>query len=417
MTHFAEYRMRRLMGCAMVALLLAVAPLHAEDEPVGLMLSWVNDPTTTMVVDWHTAPGQRPLGVVHHRLEGEEEWIATRASQRRFPFSPRIVHRTQLTKLEPDTMYEFRVGDFERIYKFRTMPTDLNQPLVFATGGDTMIRNDATTLKRTNRVALQYDPAFIAWGGDLSYADEREENVAIWHRWFEANRDSLITEEGRVVPIVVAIGNHEVRNHYWYRHDGFVPNDAWRRRLSPYFHVLFAYPGLPGYNTLDFGNYLTLVMLDTDHNNPVVGEQTRWLHNVLEQRQHVTHIFPIYHVPAYPSQRDYDNRTVKAVRDNWCPLFEQYGIRVAFENHDHTYKRTKPIRNEEVHPEGVVYIGDGAWGVETRQHFPVDSTWYLEKAQSIRHAIIVTLHGEEMTLIVVSEDGEIIDQFPEPETK
>lgn len=77
----------------------------------------------------------------------------------------------------------------------------------------------------------------------------------------------------------------------------------------------------------------------------------------------IPHVFPVYHVPAFPSVRSFSNQTSAAIRRNWVPLFERFGIKVAFEHHDHAYKRTVPIREEAIDPErGIVYFGDGAWG-------------------------------------------------------
>ena len=38
------------------------------------------------------------------------------------------------------------------------------------------------------------------------------------------------------------------------------------------------------YATLDFGDYLSLVLLDTGHNTAIAGEQTDWLEKVLRAR-------------------------------------------------------------------------------------------------------------------------------------
>src|SRR5690625_7699759 len=112
---------------------------------------------------------------------------------------------------------------------------------------------------------------------------------------------------------------------------------------------------------------MSLVLLDTDHTNPVDGVQTEWLEQVLAERQEVPHLFPVYHGPAWPSVRNPDWEQSVRVREHWVPLFEAYGVRVAFENHDHAYKRTRPIRNNRKDPSGVVYFGDGAWGVGVRE--------------------------------------------------
>ncbi|MFP4191655.1 MAG: hypothetical protein ACLFU6_06240 [Candidatus Hydrogenedentota bacterium] len=130
-----------------------------------------------------------------------------------------------------------------------------------------------------------------------------------------------------------------------------------------------------------------------------------------EERDSVPHVFPNYHVPAYPSHRSYDGGVQTQVRENWVPLFEGNNIQVAFENHDHAYKRTYPIRDGEISSDGIVYLGDGAWGVGTRSGDSQDE-WYMDQFASERHAIIATIHGAHRKFVMVNEHGEIIDEYP-----
>lgn len=56
----------------------------------------------------------------------------------------------------------------------------------------------------------------------------------------------------------------------------------------------------------------------------------------------------VYHVPLYPSFRPYDTALSAEMREKWGPVFDKYSLTVALENHDHDYKRTKPLKNGEV---------------------------------------------------------------------
>ena len=120
------------------------------------------------------------------------------------------------------------------------------------------------------------------------------------------------------------------------------------------------------------------------------------------------HLVPTYHVPAYPSYRPDDTggsaALTKRIRENWYPLFERYGVKFAFEHHDHTFKRTHPIRAGKVDPKGVVYLGDGAWAVTPRK--PDDKPrWYLAKTASVRHFHLVTLYPDACHVLSVNEQG------------
>jgi acid phosphatase type 7 len=221
--------------------------------------------------------------------------------------------------------------------------------------------HDAEWMAQTNRQAMKYDPDFIAWGGDLAYANARPERVERWYDFFEVIRETLIHEDGRVVPVIVSIGNHEVEQRYVYRYFGrtderrFQDTDEWRAAEAPYFYALFAFPGPRGYNVLDFGDYLSMVALDSYHTNLIAGDQINWLHETLSDRRHVPHVFPFYHVPVWASVKglEYSNEQ-REVRMHFPSVFEKYGIRVAFENHDHAYKRTPPMRGgEAVGPDEV----------------------------------------------------------------
>lgn len=385
-------------------------PTSTDDEPVGLHLTWRQDPTTTMVIDWHTEPGTETPSTLCFKEEGGEYWAAkVEGHSFQKPLSERTIHRLELTDLEPATTYSFQVGEFGREYKFRTMPADLDEnPVVFATGGD--VQAIPQFLEEMNEVAMDYDLDFLAWGGDLAYANgfitER------WEWWFEANMRSLIDDDGRVVPIVVGIGNHEVIDGYYTNHDDYEATDGWQESVAPFYYGLFAFPGHPGYGTLDFGDYMSFVLLDTNHTGPVGGAQTEWLEAELIERSErgVTHIFPIYHVAAYPSHRNFEGSIHVAVREHWVPLFEAHGVKLAFENHEHTYKRTHPILAGEVHDDGIVYMGDGAWGVPTRTGDNKDA-WFIDQFASQRHGIIVTIHNDRHEAIAVNNSGEVIDEY------
>lgn len=414
--------MRGRIFMVVLIVLAGVGMSQAEEfDPPAIYLTWQRDPTTSMTIDWHTLPehGSRAT-VVQYKKLGTEAWREAVGNAHPSPFSDRTIHRVELTGLAPATAYRFRFGKDSKAYVFRTMPADLSNPVRFVTGGDLSI---GETFRRTNRVAMRYEPDFIVWGGDLAYANSDPEHVDRWYDWFAGIKETLIDEHGRVVPILVAIGNHEVFGTRRLIREGSAESPEEAERLAQaqwglgngiagFFFDLFAMPGRPSYNLVDFGDYMTVFLLDSNHISAVAGEQSAWLAEQLAARQNVPHVFPIYHIPAYPSHRSFDGSTSALIRRHWIPLFERYGIRLAFENHDHTYKRTHPIREGKISEDGIVYLGDGAWGVGTRsgENF---NAWYIARGESKRHAIAVTLHGTQVEVVMVDEDGEVFDRWPD----
>jgi acid phosphatase type 7 len=280
------------------------------------------------------------------------------------------------------------------------MPAEQPDTIRFIVGGD--VYGDAARVAAMHQLAASLDPMFIIFGGDIAYANGKPTNLERWYTFFDLWQEHLVAPDGRQIPVIVAVGNHEVR-----RDLGVITS-------SPFFPNLFALPRGRSYYAIDFAEYMSVVILDTDHLARVPGRQTRWLAQALGERQDVPHIFPAYHVPAYPSVRRLDARVNRKLRRHWVPLFEQAGVRFSFEHHDHSYKRTPPILDGRVHPDGIVFMGDGAWGVGTRPTRDPDQTWYLERAEPLRHLILVDLDEEGIRVIAKEADGRLIDEYARP---
>lgn len=372
-------------------------------NPPALYLTWQRDPATTMTIQWHSHDPLRHNMLQYQLVEGDEgaAWHTRLGWSQPAPHSDRSVHMVELAGLEPDTDYRFRFGPGLEIYQFRTMPQNADEPVVFISGGDTLHRRE--WFEQMNRQASKHEPRFAVLGGDIAYGDGKPERVDRWYEFFDVWTSTMITPQGRRVPLVMAIGNHEVAG-------GYVEFGGSVER-APFFYGFFAMPGLGGYNALDFGDYMSLILLDTGHTTRIKGQQTRWLERVLAKRQNVPHVFPVLHVPAYPAHFPFQDRWANRIREHWAPLFEKYGVQVVFENHDHVYKRTHPIRAGEVDPEGVVYLGGGAWGVTILREHPVDETPYLAAAKSVRHVYVVTVHRDGRRFTVLDIDGNAFEKF------
>lgn len=373
----------------------------ADYDPIALYLTWQRNPDTTMTIQWISDTNRQEDLVEYQRL-GECLWKSAKGGHAPMPEKyPYLIHRSELSGLMPDTDYRFRVGSDGVIYKFRTMPATMTT-IRFIVGGD-IYHDSWELLEKMNRQAARLDPMFVLAGGDLAYNEKRGNLSKKMPRWLElliAWKKQMVTSAGRLIPIIPAIGNHDVKGGYGKTADH-----------APYFHSLFPMPGLPGYNVLDFGSYLSIFLLDTTHTNPIEGAQTEWLQKALQMRQEVPHKVALYHVPAYPCVRDFNNEISTKVRKYWVPLFEKLGIHVAFENHDHAYKRSWPLRNGKQDPAGVLYLGDGGWAVsKPRTPRKADKTWYLAKTEASRNIVLVILHGANRHFIAVDENGKIIDE-------
>lgn len=388
-----------MLAIFMLALSWALPLRAAEPEkPVaGVLLTWRQDPTTTIIIDWHE---EQPLDkpVLLHRKAGTQEWLSATPQQIDFPHSPtRKIYRTELTGLVPGTRYEFRPNGRELPYHFTTMPAKLDRPLRIVAGGDTAWNN---SFAKINKVVAGLQPDLILWGGDYSYSDGSPDLLNKEIEWHANIRDHLVNAERRVIPVAAAIGNHEVRSV-----------------VAPYFRANFAFPGEANYGLLDFGDYLSVWLLDTNHMAKIAGPQTSWLAESLAARAKDPQraLFPVYHVPAYPSVRK-EEKTTLEVREHWVPLFEKHGVAVAFEHHDHAYKRTHPLIGGQPQPDatkGVTYLGDGAWGASIRK--VRSDAPYIAKSQAINHVFFIQMPpAGPLKVQAIDADGKVFDEFELP---
>lgn len=386
-------------------------------DPLSVYLTWQRLPESTMLVNWITSLDQQE-SLLEYRGANEEKWIAVKTSHIQLPENtPYLLHKVELVDLEPATIYEFRIGADGVIYKFKTMPTTLAAPIRFVAGGD-MYHDDIDILRKTNRQAAKMSPSFALVGGDIAYASSNltdflprwvhsvtdrlaRQRFDRWLSWLIAWKEEMVTAEGCLVPILPAIGNHDTIGRF-----GQTPEQA------PFFYSLFAMPGKPGYNVLDFADYMSIFLLDSGHTNPVGGNQAKWLAQALRQRKDMGHKFALYHVPAYPSVHKITEEIGSQIRKFWVPSFETYHLTAAFENHEHAYKRTHPLLANAIVTQGVIYIGDGSWGVKKpRLPSSLEKKWYLAKAISARHFLVVDIEEDKQTVHAINSNGLVIDHF------
>lgn len=386
--------------------LLQLTYAHSQ-EPYAVYLTWQQDPTSTMTIQWMTGLNQTQ-NVIYYKPLQQQTWSKAAGQHERLPQRyPYYVHRVELTQLRPQTEYEFKIGSDPLIYKFRTMPADLSHPLRFIVGGDMYQGSHIGTegLEATNRLAASTNPDFVLLGGDLAYSGKHfwfaSEDGNRWLAWIKAWHQTMITPDGFLIPFLTAIGNHEVNGRF-----DQTPKQA------AFYYTLF--PRL-GYEVIDFGNYLSVIILDTGHTHPIKGKQTFWLEQVLQKRMDSPYKIALYHVPAYPSHGQLNFKQSAMARKHWVPLFDRYGLNTAFEHHCHTYKRTHPLSNHQIDPRGVLYLGDGAWSVKKARHpKTLQEAPFLAKASAENHFILVDISKSGQRYRAIGQGGRVIDDHAIP---
>ncbi len=321
------------------------------------------------------------------------------------------VYRFELRDLEPGASYDFETlldgRPVGRPRSFRTVPRV--GPVRLAAGGDVGAEPLSLTLLAQ---AARQSPHLLAIGGDLAYANGLTSNWPRWRVWLEYVTQALVTPDGHTVPLVLAIGNHEVN----VGRAGGVPESAPDEEKAPFYFALFAQnqgggdPGAAGgatYFRRSLGSAGALYVLDTEE-LAALHRQRSWLEERMEEDAKLPNRLALYHVPLYPAHRSYEGSAV--VRDAWEPAFHRGRLTAAFENHDHVFKRSHPIRLGEVveEGEGVLYLGDGCMGQDART-VDVEERWYIARSASEPHFWTAELSGEGAIFSAFDEEGRLLD--------
>ncbi len=354
-------------------------------------------PTTQMMISWITDTSDNNDTLFYKSEKKKSAWRQVTGTHTIFATNTHHVHHVQLSGLKPNTKYQFKIKGNETFYYFKTLAD--TPPIRLIVGGDTNQINLETFRTMCRRVAL-HAPHLVIFGGDLAYANREKtgsESLTLWLEWLNAYSQSM-QWDGCLIPLAVTAGNHDVPGFFGASHD-----------TAQALYTLF--PG-NGYHAIHIPKWLSIFFLDSGHSTPIAGIQTQWLSQILEKKKDSKNRFAVYHIPAYPVAQCSGREYTKQIREHWIPLFERYKLHIAFENHEHLYKRTFPLVQGTFHPQGTVYMGGGSFGASPRK--PKVNLQRAVVAKQSMHFVIVDIALQKRTLTARSETGVLLDFTEQP---
>lgn len=311
---------------------------------------WRTDPASTMVLGWEQISGKAPKVYFQEAANPNSLWFE-HPSDRQVEVRQMQTNFARLSGLKPDTRYRFFIRDSEMdspIMAFHTAPAAATTPITLIAGGDS--RNNRLARQQINALAARMQPLAILFSGDMTdWA-----SVTEWQEWLD-DWQLTITRDGRLIPIIVARGNHEPSNDLLLD--------------------LFDLPHPDLYYALGFGGDL-LRVYTLNSMAPVYGKQQKWLRDDLESHgADYTWRIAQYHHPIRPHQRR--KKEQLAQWDAWAGLFYEHNVQLVQECDAHVFKVTWPIRpasgpgSDEGFirddKQGTIYIGEGGWGAPLRK--------------------------------------------------
>ncbi len=327
---------------------------------IGPYLSWVNDPQTTMTITWENE--REGTGSIEWGLDDSYGFT-------NFDSTFGKLHSVELFGLTPSTTYHYRVfsstGETGDDHTFSTAKFFI-EPFTFVAYGDTRT-NDVYRGDVVSRI-ININPDFVFNTGDLV---ENGWDRDLWRKWFSTNQVLL---EDR--PFFNAIGNHEENASLYYSYWHFPGNEQWY--------------------SVNYGN-AHFICLNTETN--LYEEQRTWLKaELIAAKDSALWIFVFFHRPPYSSGSDHGSDL--SVRQAWCSLFEQYGVDIVFNGHEHIYERA--LIN------GVYYIITGGGGAPL--HNIGSNSWTLY-SESTLHCTKISVDDSQLLFEAIKPDGTVFDSL------
>ncbi|MEE4174562.1 MAG: metallophosphoesterase family protein [Xanthomonadales bacterium] len=389
-------------------------------HPDRIVLNFSDDPATTISVSWRTDTSvEAAVAEIAPATPAPKFWrhaVTRTARTERMDGSgilttEQVAHYHSVTfrGLQPDTLYAYRVGGnrhWSEWIQFRTAASE-PAPFSFLYVGDA--QNHILELwSRLIREGYRRAPeaAFIIHAGDLIDDAHSEQQ---WQEWFTAG--GFIH---RTLPSLPVAGNHE-----------YAPFTAEEEaqdieHLSIQWRPQFTLPengiaALPETNYfLDYQG-VRFVALNTNEHHEA---QAEWLRGVLRGNPNPWTI-AFFHHPLFSASADRDNEALRAL---WKPIFDEHGVDLALQGHDHAYARGRAAPQGENLLTGVnlrdgtgtVYVvsvsGGKMYGLrpEAWDGWPAERDRAAENTQLFQR---IRVDGDTLSFESYTATGELYDAF------
>lgn len=385
----------------MLWLLLACGPPDAPPPPPGpVELSappWVVlTGATSASLRFETVDAHGPLvvtidGVVHEptqdALRSDYAWPPEPNDAIEHNDVPglRVVHRVELTELDPGQVVSWTVDQGEGVSvsgSFWVPPPD-GTPFRAVFTGDTMAPYSADVMA----AAATWAPDLFLHGGDLQY---RSNPIDTWSGLMYALEP--MTRQAAFHP---AIGNHE--------HEG---GDEFAVMYTRFFQGA----GDSGHDVEFYGQtfggvrFLSLNSEGDDSLSNPEHPQVQWLLEELQAHRHDT-VVVYFHRPSFSLGKHGSNLPIQMLTH---PMFREFGVDLVLTAHNHAYERFEV--------EGLHYVTDGGggallYGVDEHIEDQPGLEPMRRAAESSRGFTVLDFPGDgTIELTRVNDTGRITDQ-------
>ncbi|MGB6370881.1 MAG: metallophosphoesterase [Atribacterota bacterium] len=230
--------------------------------------------------------------------------------------------------------------------------------------------NHQTHQKIVNEI-IKTKPAIVFHTGDLV---EDGLNLTQW-----ATFNQIVSGLMEIAEFYPALGNHENNSPLYFDNFDLPHNERWYSVEKDNFHF---------------------IVLDSNSDCSIGSEKYFWLEDDLQNiNENIKFVIAIFHHPPFSTGPHAEDE--KGLRQTIIPLFEQYGIDIVFNGHDHDYERS--FYND------IYYIVTGGGGAPLYDQ--ARTSPYSQLFIKVYHFCKLTLTNNQLIIEVYDIDSNLIDQF------
>jgi len=366
------------MGCAigvLVGLTLSFGNLNAQDSPFYITPYLQNVSPNAITVMWETLEPEN--GSVNYGEAGSFDQSATEDVAVK-------IHEIRLEGLKTGTTYDYQVPAPDGTTftaSFTTAPEPGSENWRLVVYGDN--RSNPATHSRNVEQIMKLKPGIILNSGDLV---ARGKEYDQWKaQYFDPMRGLA-----EYVPIFPCLGNHEQNADHYYNYAS-VPEENGEV-----------------YYSFDYANAHIISLNSNKRDAPFArGEaQTEWLIKDLKANQDKQWIIVFFHHPLF---RCHPTRGIESQRWVWQPIFEEFGVDLVVNGHDHYYQRTYAIGNfSGKRKKGVFHLISGGGGAPT---YPILPKIHAAARNRVHHVTAMDVMNDRIVGRAVDIEGNVFDSF------
>lgn len=311
----------------------------------------------------------------------------------------RRIHKAELNSLKPGTAYIYRVGSSASGYSRQgELTTSESNPysFTFINITDTQGENskDYSKWKNTLDSALKKFPEarFLVHTGDMV---DNGDSIYQWDLFSQAVKSELMK-----LPIVPAVGNHEAFNKNLSNPDF--------KNFTDKFNIIGSQNTGAPYGTVYSFNYgnVHFSVMNTQYGSNSLKKQAEWLKADLSKNKKPWKVVVLHRGPYGAT---YDTTDIRRL---WTPVFDEFGVDLVLQGHDHNYVRSYPMKGGKRAEagKGTVYMDSNTGGVK---FYPLKQrSWQAVVLQpKTRMYIAVTVQDKKMVIKAYDAENILKDSY------